>query len=105
MDPRMNVVALRVPEPAQTPDHEEALRMAEALLFAAAEPLAADELAGRLPEGANLEAILADLAERYAARGVNLVIYAMPWLVLLAGGAVVVAAVRRWTRPEPQSSE
>jgi segregation and condensation protein B len=79
MDNRMNVVALRVPEPAQTPDHEEALRMAEALLFAAAEPLTADELAGRLPEGANIEAILADLAERYAARGVNLVCVAGRW--------------------------
>jgi segregation and condensation protein B len=79
MDNRMNVVALRVPEPAQTPDHQEALRIAEALLFAAADPLSADELAGRLPEGANIEAILADLAERYAARGVNLVSVAGKW--------------------------
>ena len=51
---RTNVVALRMPEPPQKPDqpdHEEALRIAEALLFAAAEPLAVEELAGRLPEG------------------------------------------------------
>ena len=73
MDNRMNVVALRVPEPNQKPDYEEAVRIAEALLFAAAEPLGSDELAGRLPEGADVDAIVADLQARYAGRGVNLV--------------------------------
>jgi len=42
MDKRMNVVALRAPEPAQEPDHAEAMRIAEALLFAAAEPRGRD---------------------------------------------------------------
>ena len=32
----MNVVPLRAPETAQEPDHAEAMRIAEALLFAAA---------------------------------------------------------------------
>src|SRR5829696_7208231 len=66
MDKRMNVVALRPPETAQEPDHAEAVRVAEALLFAAAEPLGAEELAGRLPEGADVDRVLADLGELYA---------------------------------------
>ena len=59
-------------EAAHLPDHGEAMRIAEALLFAAATPLSAEELGGRLPEGADVEKILQDLAELYAPRGVNL---------------------------------
>lgn len=47
-------------------------RMIEALLFAAAEPLAVADLARRLPEGADIEAGLAVLRARYSERGVNL---------------------------------
>ena len=61
------------------PDHGEAMRIAEALLFASAEPLSAEALAGRLPEGADVEGILRDLAELYASRGVNLVRVAGKW--------------------------
>ena len=61
------------------PDHGEAMRIAEALLFASAEPLSAEALAGRLPEGADVEAILRDLAELYAPRGINLVRVAGKW--------------------------
>jgi segregation and condensation protein B len=49
------------------------MRIAEALLFASATPLSADDLRGRLPEGADVEAILRDLVELYAGRGVHLV--------------------------------
>nr|WP_244510372.1 SMC-Scp complex subunit ScpB [Microvirga guangxiensis] len=55
------------------------MRIAEALLFASAEPLGTEELAGRLPEGANIEQILEDLQELYAPRGVNLVRVAGKW--------------------------
>ena len=61
------------------PDHGEAMRIAEALLFASAEPLSAEALAGRLPKGADVEGILRDLAELYAPRGVNLVRVAGKW--------------------------
>jgi segregation and condensation protein B len=61
------------------PDHGEAMRIAEALLFASAEPLSAEALAGRLPEGADVEAILQDLVELYSSRGVNLVRVAGKW--------------------------
>jgi segregation and condensation protein B len=47
-------------------------RMVEALLFAAAEPLAVSDLARRLPEGADVAAALAALGARYKGRGVSL---------------------------------
>jgi segregation and condensation protein B len=52
---------------------DEHLRMAEALLFAASEPLDEKSLLARLPDGVDLPAVLAELSERYAGRGVNLV--------------------------------
>ncbi len=54
-------------------------RMIEALLFAAAEPLSVSDLAGRLPEGADIGAGLEALKDRYAARGVELVCVAGAW--------------------------
>lgn len=51
----------------------EHVRMAEALLFAAEEPLDENTLAQRLPEGADIPAVMAALAAHYAVRGVNLV--------------------------------
>ncbi len=61
------------------PDHGEAMRIAEALLFASAAPLSVEDLSGRLPEGADVERILQDLTELYAMRGVNLVKVAGKW--------------------------
>jgi segregation and condensation protein B len=54
-------------------------RQVEALLFAAAEPLSLGDLTGRLPNGADVEAALAALTDRYAGRGVNLVCVAGRW--------------------------
>ena len=51
----------------------EQLRVLEALLFASRAPLTADVLAAYLPEGTDIAARLAALAEDYAGRGVNLV--------------------------------
>ncbi len=53
--------------------------MVEALLFAAAEPLSAADLAERLPAGADVGAALAALQARYAGRGVELVCVADRW--------------------------
>jgi len=47
-------------------------RAVEALLFAAEEPLSLTDLAGRLQQGADIEAALAALTQRYAGRGVEL---------------------------------
>ncbi len=54
-------------------DRGQNLRIVEAMLFAAAEPIAMDAFKEFLPEGTNVESILADLTENYANRGVNIV--------------------------------
>jgi segregation and condensation protein B len=64
------------PASAVNMDH---LRMTEALLFAASEPLGADALAGSLPEGADVPAIIAELQRAYEGRGVTLVQVAEKW--------------------------
>jgi len=51
---------------------QEDLRLVEALLFAAAEPLDDEQIAAHLPEGTDVPALLAELEGRYAGRGVNL---------------------------------
>lgn len=57
----------------------EHLRMAEALLFAASEPLDEKALATSLPEGADVPALLAELQSVYEKRGVTLVNVAGKW--------------------------
>jgi len=66
--------------PANAGDHEQLMRMAEALLFAAAEPLDIDTLAARLPAGADVGAVISDLQALYEKRGVNLVRVANKWM-------------------------
>ena len=58
---------------------QDRLRLLEALLFAAPEPLAEDDLARRLGDAADVGALLRELAESYAGRGVNLVRLAGGW--------------------------
>ena len=53
-------------------DPVEMERGVEALLFAAATPLSVDDLAARLPDGADVAAALSRLEERYKGRGVEL---------------------------------
>jgi segregation and condensation protein B len=60
-------------------DKLETAREIEALLFAAAGPLTEAEMAARLPEGADVEGALAELAGRYEGRGVVLVRVANGW--------------------------
>ncbi len=55
--------------PAANPEH---LRMVEALLFAASEPLDVKALSTSLPEGADVPGLLTALEEVYEKRGVNL---------------------------------
>lgn len=62
-----------------TPPPDPTLRLAEALLFAAREPLTPADLARRLPQGADVPALLATLAEHYAARGVHLAEHGGRW--------------------------
>ncbi len=55
------------------------LRMAEALLFAAVEPLDEGSIAGQLPDDVDVAATMAALTEAYAERGVNLVHIGGKW--------------------------
>jgi segregation and condensation protein B len=57
----------------------EHLRMAEAILFAASQPLDEKSLSTSLPEGADLKSILEELQRIYENRGVNLVCVADKW--------------------------
>jgi segregation and condensation protein B len=59
--------------------HAQELRLVEALLFAAAEPLAEAAVARHLGEAVDVRELLRDLAESYAGRGVNLVRLAGGW--------------------------
>ena len=76
----MGEVAQLFDRPGGAPRPEpEALRIAEALVFAAAEPLDEATIASRLPEGADVAAVMAELQRFYAGRGVNLVRVARKW--------------------------
>jgi segregation and condensation protein B len=64
------------PAPASRPEE---LRLLEALLFAAGEPLDEAMLARRLPNGVDIKSALAQLRDEYASRGVNLVKVGKKW--------------------------
>ncbi len=55
------------------------VRMAEALLFAASQPLSDEEIAEALPAEADVAAVMAALVEKYADAGVNVVRVAGRW--------------------------
>ncbi|MGB3625377.1 MAG: SMC-Scp complex subunit ScpB [Henriciella sp.] len=57
----------------------EALRRAEAILFAAGEPLSAEQIAEVLPQEADAAQVLMSLKAAYANRGVNLIEVAGKW--------------------------
>jgi segregation and condensation protein B len=63
----------------------EELRLLEAPLFAADEPLDQAVLAKRMPDGVDIKAALAQLQAEYAPRGVNLVKIANKWTFRTAG--------------------
>jgi segregation and condensation protein B len=74
----------REPEQASGVRPEE-LRLLEAMLFAATEPLDEKTLGARLPQGTDVAAALVRLQEDYASRGVNLVRVAGKWMFRTAG--------------------
>ncbi|MCU0954646.1 MAG: SMC-Scp complex subunit ScpB [Hyphomicrobium sp.] len=55
------------------------IRIAEALLFAASEPLDEATIAESLPKGTDAATVLAELKDQYAGRGVNVVKVAGKW--------------------------
>jgi segregation and condensation protein B len=70
--------------PAEAEARAEHLRLLEALLFAAASPLDDASIAARLPEGADVAGLIAELAAHYEPRGVNVVRVAGGWTLRTA---------------------
>jgi segregation and condensation protein B len=66
-------------------ERPEELRLLEAMLFAASEPLSEKDLAARLPQGTDVADALKRLQQDYASRGVNLVRIAGKWTFRTAG--------------------
>ena len=60
-------------------DISDEIRIVEALLFAATEPVSTDFLAERLPEGTDIGGLLEDIKLLYEGRGVNLARVAGKW--------------------------
>jgi segregation and condensation protein B len=52
--------------------HALALRVAEALIFASAQPVKLADIAAQCPDGVDMPAVMGDLARRYDGRGVEL---------------------------------
>ncbi|MGB7433594.1 MAG: SMC-Scp complex subunit ScpB [Ahrensia sp.] len=65
--------------PRGSKEHAEAMRMAEALVFASAEPVTQKALSDRLPDGVDIAVIMDDLQQVYATRGVHLVAVGDAW--------------------------
>jgi segregation and condensation protein B len=83
-----NVAEMRVivgdRDQSERVERAEELRILEALLFAAEEPLDEKTLAARLPTGVDVRALLNQLQHEYASRGVNLVRVAGKWTLRTA---------------------
>jgi len=71
--------------PAARLQLSEAMRMAEAIVFASAEPVTEKQLAERLPDGVGVAAVMAELRQVYETRGVNLVKAGDGWAFRTAG--------------------
>ena len=81
-----NVAEMRVVvDNTEAVERAEELRILEAVLFAADEPLDEKALAGRLPAGADVHALLLQLQQEYAPRGVNLMRVGGKWSLRTAG--------------------
>ena len=65
--------------PAERLHLVEAVRMAEAIIFASTEPVSDAQLAQRLPDGLSIPMVMEELREIYARRGVNLVRVGVAW--------------------------
>lgn len=71
--------------PELEPDeHTEQLRLAEAVLFAAVEPLDEASIAAQLPNDTDISELLDELRRLYAGRGVNLINVAGKWVLRTA---------------------
>ena len=89
-NPSAAIVAIAVDNDANATntspeERRQGLRMIEALIFAAAEPVSADDLAARLPQVTDIGGLLKELQQTYQSGGVNLVQVAGKWTFRTAG--------------------
>lgn len=70
-DDSVEGIAAVTPHPAM--DRDQHLRIIEAMLFAATEPVSLEKLKTFLPDGCDVQSLIDDLQTNYANRGVNLV--------------------------------
>jgi segregation and condensation protein B len=82
---KSNLAEMRVVGGKDAMERTEELRILEALLFAADEPLDEKVLAARMPAGADVRALLLELQSEYANRGVNIVRVGGKWSLRTAG--------------------
>lgn len=66
-------------------DMAEAVRMAEAIVFASAEPVSRKALVQRLPDGVDVVSVMAEVQRQYEKRGVNLIKVGDGWAFRTAG--------------------
>ncbi len=79
-------------------DHAQQLRLLEAMLFAAAEPLTLDAIEARLPKDADAKQLIDDLEAMYRDRGVNLVRVAGKFTLRTAPDLVDALKIERTVR-------
>jgi segregation and condensation protein B len=89
-----NVTQLFRPAAAPAASPED-VRIAEAMVFASAEPLEESTIAARLSEGAEIAAVMDELQHLYEGRGVNLVRVARRWMFRTAGDLAWLVAHER----------
>jgi segregation and condensation protein B len=82
---KLEIVHNESPAPEPSGDRPEELRLLEALLFAAGEPLDETTLGKQLPDGVDLRDALTRLQAEYATRGVNLIKIGKKWTFRTAG--------------------
>lgn len=87
---------MKVPFPA--PEH---IRLVEAYVFAATEPVDEATLAERLPDGADLPAILELLTEHYGPRGIHLVKVGGRWTFRTAPDLAPQLRIERAVKRKP----
>lgn len=75
------IIAFSGQTSSKSPDSElfEAIRMAEALIFASSEPVSARHLRDKLPNDIDIATVLTELQKLYSARGVNLIRVGEGW--------------------------
>lgn len=78
-------VDITADNPAARLMEAEAMRMAEAVVFASSEPVTEKALSQRLPDGVDVRALMEELREFYDKRGVNLVRIDNAWAFRTAG--------------------